>query len=90
MMALTIFVLLGALIVQYLMQKQEKLRLQIFDQLEPKQEKLLLQMKQFILGREAASKQETITREAASKLEMKDFIQKQISFAVVELSKFCS
>lgn len=86
MMALTIFVLLGALIVQYLMQKQEKLLLQISNQLESKQEKLLLEMKQFILGREAASKQETVTREAA----MKDFIQKQISFAVVELSKFCS
>ena len=75
LMALTIFVLLGALIVQYLMQKQEKLLLQISNQLESKQEKLLLEMKQFILGREAA---------------MKDFIQKQISFAVVELSKFCS
>lgn len=86
LMALTIFVLLGALIVQYLMQKQEKLLLQISNQLESKQEKLLLEMKQFILGREAASKQETVTREAA----MKDFIQKQISFAVVELSKFCS
>jgi hypothetical protein len=86
LMALTIFALLGALIVQYLMQKQEKLLLQISNQLESKQEKLLLEMKQFILGREAASKQETVTREAA----MKEFIQKQISFAVVELSKFCS
>ena len=41
--------------------------------------------KQETVTREAASKQKTVTREAASKLKMKDFIQKQISFAVIRV-----